>query len=94
MTWPMPMPTVAEPLASTIAFDFTARHAFQAKMRFGHLVIGGPLARDELPVARHGFDVVGEPVGVLQQQAARDEPHVHALLLPVGRELAARAGSS
>ena len=30
----MPMPTVAEPFASTIALDLTARQAFHAKMRF------------------------------------------------------------
>ena len=66
-----------------MAFDLTARQAFHAKMRFGHLVVARPLARDELPVLRDRLDVVGEAVGVLQEQAAGDEPHVHALLLPV-----------
>ena len=41
-TCPMPMPTVAEFFARTMAFDFTARHDFHAKMRF---VISSSLGR-------------------------------------------------
>jgi hypothetical protein len=33
LTCPMPTPTLALPLASRMPFDFTERHAFQAKMR-------------------------------------------------------------
>src|ERR1700722_15374995 len=33
LTWPMPTPTEAPPEASRMAFDLTARHAFQAKAR-------------------------------------------------------------
>src|SRR5262249_48151564 len=44
LTWPMPTPTVAPPLASTIALDFAARQARQAKARSARtsLLASGP----------------------------------------------------
>src|SRR5215469_16854754 len=72
LTWPMPTPTVAPPLASTIALDFAARQARQANARSAR-TSAGLGAGLELPGGRvvpRGVEAVGR----LHQHAAVQLP--------------------
>src|ERR1700722_18752344 len=75
LTWPMPTPTEAPAEASKIAFDLTARHAFQGKARSASWAGAAPLA----PPVRGAAPGLGPPVHGLEQDPAADRAPLYAV---------------